>query len=409
MHMVLSLYGCGVCLVLLFRLAGSIQLWLLHRKSFRDLDGQQLIDQWRTASGIIRPIQILTSSSVSVPMTWGILNPSIVLPQNYYQRSLEDFYSAMRHEFSHVRNHDAAKRWLATLVIAIWWPHPMVWAANRAWKLDQERACDDEVLKNGAQAVCYAEQLLNTACSMEVSGFQNAAALVMASPKGLEKRLQALISNTIDRSSASRETTWKISFSSILAVLIALAFQSQLVASTMDKGRLVIETKFIEWKGKHYPLGKITKNGKPDTADMETLIKKLTTSSDSEVIGSTNVTVHSKQKTTFSLTENMNEEGNDDPSRITSNQKLVLASEITPTLLNDSKISLKISAKRSQFFDTSKDPIILNQSTSTNCMVNSGNWTAFNLTSTNKTPAPNSTWLLVRISLPSSQKPLLAH
>ena len=192
-----------------FRLLGAAQLWKLRHTSTPDAEGQAIVDGWRADIGMRRSVRVCSSPQVTVPMTYGAWFPVILLPGVNLWRTSNEWNAALRHEFAHVRHGDAARRWLGAIVVALWWPHPLVWAASRAWNLEQERSCDDAVLNGGADAADYAQQLLHAACHGKLSRSQSAAALIMAMPGGLETRLRSITSPQMDRSPARRAATYK--------------------------------------------------------------------------------------------------------------------------------------------------------------------------------------------------------
>jgi beta-lactamase regulating signal transducer with metallopeptidase domain/peroxiredoxin len=224
-------YACGAFLVLGFRLLGTWELWKLRRGSVADPEGQTVIDHWRQTLGLRREVRVYCDARVTVPMTWGVGRPVILLPDQRSARTAGELQAALQHEFAHIRHHDAARRWLGTIVAALWWPHPLVWLASRAWKLEQERACDDAVLTSGSDAASYAQQLLEAARSARLSGSQSAAALIMATPAGLETRLRSVMSEKVDRSPTHRGALLRIGALTVLATLCGLAFQARSVVA----------------------------------------------------------------------------------------------------------------------------------------------------------------------------------
>lgn len=225
----LACYLAGIAAVLGFRLMGSCQIGILSRSSVEDPAATSMVNAWLKASRIRRPVRAFTSARVTVPMTWGIWRPVIVLPDNCRDWTDERLHAALRHEFAHIRHGDAARRWLGTAVCAFWWPHPLVWVAFRRWKLEQECACDDAVLADGGDAADYAQQLIGAARAARLSGSQSAAALVMAGPSGLETRLRSVLNGTMDRSAVRKSSLVGVGVMTLLAAAGGVALQAQSV------------------------------------------------------------------------------------------------------------------------------------------------------------------------------------
>lgn len=240
-HWLAGVYAIGACSVIGFRLLGSWQLLRLRRNaSAADAEIVALVQQLSPD----HPILILESSDISVPMTWGTFKPLLLLPTSVHQWSTADLRAALEHELAHIRHRDAARRWLGTLVTALWWPHPLVWLASRAWKLEQERACDDAVLRAGSDAESYASQLIAAAHSIRLGSFQSAAVLVMAMPSGLETRLRSVVSAGVDRSRAGRVALVVTCASALLLAVVTAICQAQSVKS--DQQMIYITSKFVE-------------------------------------------------------------------------------------------------------------------------------------------------------------------
>ncbi|HET7549905.1 MAG TPA: HEAT repeat domain-containing protein, partial [Gemmatimonadaceae bacterium] len=96
------------------------------------------------------------------------------------------------HELAHVRRRDLLGHTLGRIACAIYWFHPLVWAAARRLRSESERACDDLVLTSGTRASEYAHHLLEI-----VTGVRNpsapATALAMARRKEFEGRMLAIL------------------------------------------------------------------------------------------------------------------------------------------------------------------------------------------------------------------------
>lgn len=222
-----GIYSVGACGVLAFRWIGSWQLSRLRRSS-RGANAEIVALVQRLS--LDRRIQTLVSDDIAVPMTWGTLRPTLLLPSSVQQWSATDLRAALEHELAHIRHRDAARRWLGTLVSALWWPHPLVWIASKAWKLEQERACDDAVVRSGANTERYATQLIEAAHSIRLGGFRSAAALVMAMPTGLETRLHSVVSTDVNRSGTGNAFLLLTSVTSMFVLALSTVCRAQAVA-----------------------------------------------------------------------------------------------------------------------------------------------------------------------------------
>ena len=244
----IAFYLTGILYVFGFRFLGSFQLARLKREAGPvGANLESKVMRMAEARGIRRQVQILESDSIRVPMTWGVRNPILMLPKSASDWTPPEWSAALEHELEHIRNFDAARRWLGTAVSALWWPHPLVWLAGRSWRIEQERACDDAVLRSGADGKRYASQLIDAVRSMRLNRFQNAAALVMAMPSGLETRLRAVVTESVNRSAVSNRAKILGACGGALLITFAAVCGAQTAQEPKSKGKVIaIFTKFID-------------------------------------------------------------------------------------------------------------------------------------------------------------------
>jgi bla regulator protein BlaR1 len=99
------------------------------------------------ASGRIRGIRVLYTTGVSGPAAAGILRKFVFLPADFAARyTVAERSLALLHEAVHHRRHDLAANVVALIVFALHWWNPVAHRAYRAYRADQELACDATVL-----------------------------------------------------------------------------------------------------------------------------------------------------------------------------------------------------------------------------------------------------------------------
>ncbi|HEX7362621.1 MAG TPA: M56 and DUF3738 domain-containing protein, partial [Bryobacteraceae bacterium] len=74
----------------------------------------------------------------------------------------EQLNAILAHELCHVRRRDNLFAALHMIVEAIFWFHPLVWWIGARLVEERERACDEEVLRQGNEPEIYAESILRT-------------------------------------------------------------------------------------------------------------------------------------------------------------------------------------------------------------------------------------------------------
>ena len=168
----------------------------------RPMDDERVRGRARQAAewlGVRRSIRLLAVSNDSMPVTWGLRTPRVLLPEVARAWSDERLDAVLTHELSHVVRGDAMSHLVARVATTVWWWHPMMWVAARAARLERERACDDLVLTTGARASDYAADLVTFVTSLQPPVADSPAVLAMARRSQLEGRVMAILENGVNR------------------------------------------------------------------------------------------------------------------------------------------------------------------------------------------------------------------
>ncbi|BFI96541.1 MAG: TonB family protein [Rhodanobacter sp.] len=88
----------------------------------------------------------------------------LLLPADFLERfDADERLMVLRHELAHLRRGDALWRLIAELALALLWFHPLAWLARPRFRLDQELACDERVLRDAPHDErIYAHALLHS-------------------------------------------------------------------------------------------------------------------------------------------------------------------------------------------------------------------------------------------------------
>jgi len=114
-------------------------LWRIRRK----LKNAVLAEEQSHHPGW-RKIPIYECDSLPSPFAMGLLYPKIYLP---YGMQPENREMVLLHEQYHIRRHDQIVKAMACLLLAVYWFHPLVWAAWAVMCRDMEMSCDEKVLE----------------------------------------------------------------------------------------------------------------------------------------------------------------------------------------------------------------------------------------------------------------------
>lgn len=112
-------------------------------------------------------VEVCASSAASGPFAAGIFLKTVVLPEDYRRRYQRDeLRLAIEHELQHHRRCDMSANFAALIVLALHWWNPIAYFAHRAFRADQELACDALVLARAtpAERHAYGTALLKSAC-----------------------------------------------------------------------------------------------------------------------------------------------------------------------------------------------------------------------------------------------------
>ena len=183
-----ALWAAGVLAHLLWQIR-------MHRKLLRLLDNAEPVGQ----SGRVR---LFTSPAVDGPMSFGMLRPVVVLPpaeQLGFGRAEHDL--AIAHELTHHRRGDLWANGAACLFAALHWFNPLTGMAWRAFRFDQEAACDAMVLNraDGATRSLYARALAKVATGRPAIFSPPRLASPMLGAEQLKERVSMLAQPTPSR------------------------------------------------------------------------------------------------------------------------------------------------------------------------------------------------------------------
>jgi beta-lactamase regulating signal transducer with metallopeptidase domain len=192
------MWALGALSVLLWMVIGWMALQRIARRAspVSSAEWKSILEQERARAGVVARVALLTSESVSTPLTWGIRSPVILLPADATEWSLGHLSVVLRHELAHIARGDTLTQTLGVVACAVYWFNPLVWVAARGMRAEQERACDEQVLVSGTPPVEYAAHLLEVARSARALGPQGFVSLAMARPSQLEGRLLAVLNNS---------------------------------------------------------------------------------------------------------------------------------------------------------------------------------------------------------------------
>ncbi|GGE12256.1 hypothetical protein GCM10011529_18260 [Polymorphobacter glacialis] len=112
--------------------------------------------------------EIWITPAVDGPMAAGVMRPRIFLPADFQTRySPGERRLALLHEGAHHDRGDLLANFIGLAAVALHWWNPIAHKAWRAFRADQELACDATVLAGAAPdlRIAYGSAVLKSACS----------------------------------------------------------------------------------------------------------------------------------------------------------------------------------------------------------------------------------------------------
>jgi beta-lactamase regulating signal transducer with metallopeptidase domain/cell shape-determining protein MreC/beta-lactamase class D len=242
--------------LLLLRLGHSA--WRLHRLEASLRPGEcVLVSQTARELGLPRLPSLLIGPRDSVPMVWGVFRPRLLLPQGFETWSPEKQRGVLLHELAHLKRGDPLALWAAQWVKALHWFNPLVWLTLRQLRADQERACDDAVLRHGVRASDYAQSLLDLSRHNRLAPGLSLCALTITRCAPVEARVKAILDPT--RSRESLTVRWLLALAGGALLITLPVAMLHAIESTMLRGRIldrhgVVLAESTKEKVRNYPL-----------------------------------------------------------------------------------------------------------------------------------------------------------
>ncbi len=92
-------------------------------------------------------VMLVSSSKAKEPMAFGLRRRFIVFPADAETRfDREERAMALAHELAHHARGDLIANAFALVILTMHWCNPVAWVAYRAFRTDQEMACDADVI-----------------------------------------------------------------------------------------------------------------------------------------------------------------------------------------------------------------------------------------------------------------------
>ena len=140
-------------------------------------------------------VPILESGRTSVPLTFGMARPVVVLPEGLAEvLSDDELLCVLTHEAAHIARGDVAVAWLQQLCLWVFWWNPLLHAVHQRLNRAREQICDDYVRRALGAGDTLAAVLVKLAewSLIRPQRIQPAAALMLHEADDLPQRITRL-------------------------------------------------------------------------------------------------------------------------------------------------------------------------------------------------------------------------
>lgn len=135
------------------------------RRRFRTStpDDTPAVRRWLAAQRLHRPLEVRQSTLVSSPLTYGVLRPVILLPEDMERGDEAALTYILTHEYIHIRRFDSVAKLAFAAVLCVHWFNPLAWVMYVLANRDLELSCDERVMDvlGGREKASYALTLIN--------------------------------------------------------------------------------------------------------------------------------------------------------------------------------------------------------------------------------------------------------
>jgi bla regulator protein blaR1 len=150
-------------LFFLLRLAGGLHyVQRLRRRQTRPASAvwQENLQKLAAEVGYSRPVVLLESALIRIPMALGFFKPIILFPIGFTnQLTPAEVEAVLAHELAHLARHDWLLNLLQTLIEAVFYFHPAVWWISANIRVERENCCDDTAVALTGNRLAYAKTL----------------------------------------------------------------------------------------------------------------------------------------------------------------------------------------------------------------------------------------------------------
>ncbi|MBQ8569479.1 MAG: hypothetical protein IJ446_09720 [Oscillospiraceae bacterium] len=173
------------------------------------------------------PIKMYTVKELSSPCIFGLLSPSVYIPERYSDDEESVGYIAA-HELCHYYHGDMVWTAVRYILLSVYWFDPFVWLAAILSKQDCECACDEAAIKllGEEKRFRYGKIIIDLIPRKQTEGFGVASTSMASGNDVLKERMRLIASAPKNRKAAVLLTVFLLMLSSAATFTSAMEYET---------------------------------------------------------------------------------------------------------------------------------------------------------------------------------------
>lgn len=141
----------------------------------------------------LKNIRIRVSTTMDMPVSYGLFNPCIILPESFDIEDKTSMAYILMHEYVHIIQRHFLWKIILIITLCVHWFNPMMWLMYHFFEKDVEILCDKYVLKKLGES--HREQYAHTIINMARKQNEKSNDVVYNSfaAKSIEERIIAIM------------------------------------------------------------------------------------------------------------------------------------------------------------------------------------------------------------------------
>lgn len=245
--LVVSIWLLGLAFFVL-RMLGSLA-YVQHLR----LNGREVTAEWQArlddvaeALSVSRPVRLLESALIKVPVAAGILKPVILLPVGVINGlSPAEVEAVLAHELAHIRRHDYLLNILQSIIEVLYYFNPAVWWISANIRQERENCCDDLAVAYCGNSLIYAKTLVRV---QELSRGAPAFAMAFSGAKNqMLHRVKRILNHPTNSSNIMEKLTTTLLLLLAIAVISISANHSLENMGEEERPIPLVDAQDAEW------------------------------------------------------------------------------------------------------------------------------------------------------------------